>query len=305
MRYKILLTLKLGITMINGILDIIQAAWRGLTRSKSGPPQVISESVTLKFTDGGVIAMGSTAPDVSEEEEKATQEFIEQLLSGGPGLEFRITEEHQTVAMEPSPAFTILAIEEKSRRIHLETLYPNVAEDRLSDFGPIHRTTFEGRQGVDVNGIPRDFVFYKLCLNIAPNFAFDRALERAVGLEHMDIKDAYENSVRLLEKDDVINNRDYTNELYSKLEIAGVQQGHMLMITTGLQDFPLWIDNDVVRIVLNEAASSDGFLRRYRIQINPEVSINFAASYCYEILKKLAKEVVVQGETWDIWRNET
>ena len=108
-----------------------------------------------------------------------------------------------------------------------------------------------------------------------------------------------------MEQDDAINNRDYTNELYSKMEITGIMQGHMLVITTGLRDFPLHIDHDVAKIVLNEAASSDGFLRRYRLQVNPEVSLNFAASYCYETLKKLAKEVVAQGETWDVWRNES
>ncbi len=179
-----------------------------------------------------------------------------------------------------------------------------MAEDRLADFGNIQRTTFEGRQGTDPNGVSKEFIFYKAFLNVFPSFDFNKAVERAVGLEHMDVKDAYENSVRLLEQAEVINKRDYTNDLYSKLEIQGMPQGHALVITTGLRDFPLWIDKDVCRIALNEAASSDGFIRRYYIEINPEVSLNFAASYCYEALRKIAREVVVQGNMWDIWKHD-
>ncbi len=276
MTYNTRLLFKIRMTLINGALSALE-------RLSQRP--------------------APTPPTAGFDKQKVYREFREAVDDLAKAIaqppNFKVQDKH----VNPSPAFEILAIEKEERRIHFETRYPNVAEDRLGGFGDIQRIAFEGRPGKDVKGATQDYVFYRGCLNVSDAFEFQRAIERAVGLENMDLEDVLSNATQLLKQSDMEDQRDYTNDLYSKLEVQIIMDAHALVIVTALQDFPLRVDPKICQLRLNEAASSDGFMRRYHFEINPEVNVRFAASYCYEILKTIAKETVTQGAVWDVWKN--
>lgn len=291
MAYKLRLIARITSITIKMAGDILKAVWKALLGHKTRQELPISGPIRLYALDDGI------PKDITVQMEKLTKHIAENDLAR-PMWEFRAEDPHK----KPPPPFRILEIDEADRRISYETLYPDLAEEKLGDFGAIQKLTSEVKEGFDSDGHVKTYEFFSACLSIAPNFDFARAKERAVGLENMDVQEAYTYALRIVEAQIEDLNKDYTNELFSSLQIVVMPEAHTIVVITALHEFPMHVNDKICFMAHSEAATEDGFLRRYYMQARPEVNLRFAAAYCYDVIKKIAKNIVTQGDTWDIWR---
>lgn len=204
-----------------------------------------------------------------------------------------------TPAKKLPSAFTLLNVNKNDHCITFETMYIELAFDRLHKFGDINPISTEKRWGYDLHGMSRPFIFVQAQLDVATIHSLDKVLNRAKALETMELMDAYHLHQKILAKQD----RNYARELYSSISVAGIPDQRIVVVLTALPDFIYGLDSDICTIVHQESASEDNVIRRYYLQVPPHVDFMEAINYCIQQAQKEVKEVVTMGDLFDIWRN--
>jgi hypothetical protein len=77
----------------------------------------------------------------------------------------------------------------------------------------------------------------------------------------------------------------------------------MVVIMTALHEFVYNLDQEICHLVHQESASEDGLLRRFYLQVSPNVNFMDGVNYCISQAQGEVKEIVSMGDLWDIWRN--